>query len=108
MKEIVTSVEKVTAIIDQISSASRTQASGIEQVNNAMGEMDQVVQHNAAVVEQAAAAAESMQANAQQLYQTVNVFKLGDEQAEKPAAGVDDPRAQAAKPSKALPMPQPS
>ncbi len=76
MGEIVASVEKVTAIIDHISSASREQANGIEQVNKAIGQMDQVVQQNAAVVEQAAAAAESMQGNAQQLYHAVSLFKL--------------------------------
>ena len=76
MGEIVGSVQKVTVIIDEISSASREQASGIEQVNKAVGQMDQVVQQNAAVVEQAAAAAETMQANAQQLVQAVSVFKL--------------------------------
>jgi methyl-accepting chemotaxis protein len=78
MSEIVTAVEKVTANIDQISSASREQADGIEQVNRAISQMDQVVQQNAAVVEQAAAAAESVQANAQVLVQSVSVFKLND------------------------------
>ncbi len=76
MREIVASVQKFTAFIDQISSASREQADGIEQVNKAVTEMDQAVQQNAAVVEQAAAAAESMQANAQMLYEAVSVFKL--------------------------------
>jgi methyl-accepting chemotaxis protein len=78
MSEIVASVEKVTANIDQISSASREQAAGIGQVNSAVSQMDQVVQKNAAVVLQAAAAAELMQANARELVQLVSVFKLGD------------------------------
>ncbi|HTD91486.1 MAG TPA: methyl-accepting chemotaxis protein [Burkholderiales bacterium] len=86
MSAIVTSVEKVTAIIDQITVASREQASGIEQVNKAVGQMDQVVQQNAAVVEQAAAAAESMQANAQQLVESVSVFKLSGVAYAQPAA----------------------
>jgi methyl-accepting chemotaxis protein len=85
MSEIVASVEKVTANIDLISSASREQATGIEQVNRAISQMDEVVQQNAAVVEQAAAAAESMQANAQQLVQSVSVFKLIDAAPAKPA-----------------------
>jgi methyl-accepting chemotaxis protein len=77
MHGIVSAVEKVTAIIERISSASREQAAGIEQVNTAVSQMDQVVQQNAAVVEQAAAVAEAMQATAQQLYAAVGVFKLG-------------------------------
>jgi methyl-accepting chemotaxis protein len=76
MQEIVASVQKFTAFIDQISAASREQADGIEQVNKAVTDMDHAVQQNAAVVEQAAAAAESMQANAQMLHQAVSVFKL--------------------------------
>ena len=77
MGEIVASVEKVGANIDQISNASREQATGIEQVNHAISQMDLAVQRNAAVVGQAAAAAESMQASARQLVQSVSVFKLG-------------------------------
>jgi methyl-accepting chemotaxis protein len=78
MKEILTSVEKVAAIVERISLASREQADGIEQVNRAIGQMDQVVQQNAAVVEQAAAAAESMRNNARQLVESVGEFKLDD------------------------------
>jgi methyl-accepting chemotaxis protein len=76
MGEIVASVEKVTANIDQISAASREQATGIEQVNHAISQMDLAVQRNAAVVGQAAAAAQAMQSSARQLVESVSVFKL--------------------------------
>jgi methyl-accepting chemotaxis protein len=76
MGEIVASVEKVTGNIDQITTASREQAAGIEQVNRAIMQMDQVVQQNASVVSRAAMAADSMQAHARQLVASVSAFKL--------------------------------
>lgn len=78
MQEIVTSVQKVSSIIDHISLASRQQADGIEQVNLAVMQLDHAVQQNAAVVEQAAAASESMKESAYQLVQSVSVFKLNE------------------------------
>ena len=105
MSEIVASVEKVTANIDQISSASREQASGIGQVNSAVSQMDQVVQKNAAVVLQAAAAAELMQANALELVQLVSVFKLGDAVPVEASASEHTHRAQRA-PQLAFPTPR--
>jgi hypothetical protein len=65
MDEIVTSVQRVTSIISEISAASNEQTSGIEQVNDAVEQMDQMTQQNAALVEEAAAAAESMQHQAE-------------------------------------------
>jgi methyl-accepting chemotaxis protein len=76
MNEIVTSVKRVTDIIAEISAASQEQSSGIEQVNQAVTSMDQTTQQNAALVEQAAAAAESLQEQATTLSQAVAVFKL--------------------------------
>ena len=76
MGEIVDSVKRVTDIMAEIMAASQEQSIGIEQVNQAIGQMDQVTQQNAALVEEAAAAAESMQEQAGQLAQTVAVFKL--------------------------------
>ena len=76
MNEIVDSVKRVTNIMAEIMAASQEQSAGIEQVNQAIGQMDQVTQQNAALVEEAAAAAESMQKQAGQLAQTVAVFKL--------------------------------
>jgi methyl-accepting chemotaxis protein len=66
----------VTDIMGEITAASLEQSSGIEQVNQAIVQMDQVTQQNAALVEEAAAAAEAMTDQAAQLSQVVSVFKL--------------------------------
>jgi methyl-accepting chemotaxis protein-1 (serine sensor receptor) len=79
MQEIVTSVQRVTDIMGEISSASVEQTSGIEQVNVAVTQMDQVTQQNAALVEEAAAAAEAMREQAQNLADAVAVFRTGAE-----------------------------
>jgi methyl-accepting chemotaxis protein len=76
MTEIVASVRRVTDIMGEITSASQEQTSGIEQINVAVAQMDQVTQQNASLVEEAAAAAESMQEQAAKLAQIVAVFKL--------------------------------
>jgi len=76
MDEIVASITRVTDIMGEITAASVEQSSGIEQVNHAIVQMDQVTQQNAALVEEAAAAAESMQEQAAQLSQVVCRFKL--------------------------------
>ena len=76
MDEIVSSVRRVTDIMAEISTASAEQEAGIEQINHAIAEMDSVTQQNAALVEQAAAAASSLQEQAGELSHTVSVFKL--------------------------------
>jgi methyl-accepting chemotaxis protein len=76
MHEIVESVQRVADIMQEITAASAEQTSGIEQINQAILQMDQVTQQNASLVEEAAAAAESMQDQAAKLAQTVAVFKL--------------------------------
>ncbi|KWK17124.1 hypothetical protein WT77_28910 [Burkholderia stagnalis] len=76
MTEIVQSVRRVNEILDEISHASREQSAGIEQVNRAVGEMDQVTQQNAALVEQAAAAAHSLRDQAEALRDAVTRFAL--------------------------------
>lgn len=76
MKEILESVENVTQIMEQITKASDEQATGIAQVNTAIHEMDDVTQQNAALVEQAAAAATAMQEQAHVLTQVVHMFKM--------------------------------
>jgi methyl-accepting chemotaxis protein len=76
MGEIVDSVRRVTDIMAEIMAASDEQSTGIEQVNLAIGQMDQVTQQNAALVEEAAAAAESLQEQAGELARTVAVFKF--------------------------------
>jgi len=76
MEQVVDSVSRVTAIMAAISDASREQSTGIGHVNQAMTEMDAVTQQNAALVEQAAAAAGSMQEQASHLTHCVGVFRL--------------------------------
>ncbi len=76
MTEIVTAVKRVTDIMAEITAASSEQSSGIEQVNQAIIQMDEVTQQNAALVEEAAAAAEAMQEQAGNLSEAVSVFKL--------------------------------
>ena len=80
MDEIVASVKRVSDIIAEISVASAEQTSGIEQINVAITQMDEVTQRNAALVEEAAAAADSMQQQGEVLVDVVSVFKI-DEQA---------------------------
>jgi methyl-accepting chemotaxis protein len=77
MHEVVNSVEKVSRIIADISSASQEQRSGIEQINQAVIQMDQVTQQNAAMVEQTVAATQTLQDLATRLGQLVGVFRLG-------------------------------
>jgi methyl-accepting chemotaxis protein len=81
MHEVVEAVGRVSAILQEISHASTEQSAGIEQVNRAVGEMDQVTQQNAALVEQAAAAAHSLKDQVVMLREAVNVFALPGEAA---------------------------
>ena len=76
MKDIVESVRHVADIMSEISAATQEQSTGIEHVNHAIGEMDSVTQQNAALVEQAAAAAESLKEQAAGLERIVSVFRL--------------------------------
>jgi methyl-accepting chemotaxis protein len=76
MGEIVGSIQRVSDIVAEITSASVEQSSGVEQVGEAVSQMDQATQQNAALVEESAAAAESLKGQAQQLVRAVAVFKL--------------------------------
>jgi methyl-accepting chemotaxis protein-2 (aspartate sensor receptor) len=76
MAEVLDSAEQVTGIMARISAASTEQTGGIEHVNRSIGEMDQVTQHNAALVEEASAAAQAMQEQAGELARAVRLFKL--------------------------------
>ncbi|WP_304657616.1 methyl-accepting chemotaxis protein [Caballeronia sp. Lep1P3] len=76
MSEIVQSVRRVNEILDEISDASREQSEGIEQVNRAVVEMDQVTQQNAALVEEAAAAAHSLKDQVDGLREAIGSFRL--------------------------------
>jgi len=100
MTEIVNSVRSVSDIMEQIASASLEQEAGIDQINQAIGEMDGVTQQNAALVEQAAAAAESLQGQSTHLAQLVSVFKL-DNAGFAPAAAVRPAAKRSAAPAAA-------
>jgi methyl-accepting chemotaxis protein len=88
MNEVLASVGRVTDIMAEITAASVEQSNGIEHVNRAINEMDQVTQQNAALVEEASAASEAMQEQAAALADSVRLFKLdrGDRVGFKPAA----------------------
>jgi methyl-accepting chemotaxis protein len=79
MTEVVSSIRRVTDIMGEISAASNEQSLGVSQVGEAVTQMDQVTQQNAALVEEMAAAASSLKAQAHDLVQVVAVFKLGDD-----------------------------
>ena len=78
MTDIVNAVQRVTDLMAEISAASAEQASGIDQVNRAVAQMDEVTQQNAALVEQAAAAAGALEEQADRLTQTVAVFRVDE------------------------------
>ena len=76
MQEIIRSVQGVSSIMNEIVSASQEQSLGIAQVNDAVTQMDEVTQQNAALVEQAAAAARTLLEQTVQVVQALTVFKL--------------------------------
>ncbi|EOA02536.1 methyl-accepting chemotaxis protein [Herbaspirillum frisingense GSF30] len=76
MEDVVASVQRVNTIIAEISRASQEQSTGLEEINRAITQMDESTQQNAALVEQAAAAAQAMRDQAVQLQDVVGVFKL--------------------------------
>jgi methyl-accepting chemotaxis protein-1 (serine sensor receptor) len=76
MSAVVASIRRVTDIMGEISAASSEQSSGVSQVGEAVTQMDQATQQNAALVEEMAAAAASLKLQAQELVQTVSVFRL--------------------------------
>jgi methyl-accepting chemotaxis protein len=99
MEQVVDSIRKVTDIMAEITSASAEQRAGIEQVNQAIADMDSSTQHNAALVEESAAAAGSLQDQASKLAQVVGLFNVTAQAA--PAASRPAARA-----GKALAAPQ--
>ena len=86
MGEIVSSVQRVTDIMGEISMATQEQSTGIDQINMAVGQMDTVTQQNAALVEEAAAAAASLQEQAATLAEVVSVFRMDQAYAPRPTA----------------------
>jgi methyl-accepting chemotaxis protein len=107
MAEIVTSVQHVTTIVNDIAEASREQAAGIDQMHRAVADIDQVTQQNAALVEEAAAAAGALDEQAAALADTVGHFRLKDEPsvraavATRPALAAQGRRAAVAAPADA-------
>ena len=87
MTEVVTAIRRVTEIVGEISTASNEQSAGVAQVGDAITQMDQTTQQNAALVEQSAAAADSLRTQAQQLVQAVSVFQLSNSLATTGADG---------------------
>ncbi|WP_432241324.1 methyl-accepting chemotaxis protein [Herbaspirillum robiniae] len=127
MGEVVSAVRRLTDIVGEISAASEEQRNGIEQVNHAIGQMDQVTQQNAALVEEAAAAAGSLEDQARRLKQAVAAFRVDGELeaaagitaapaaakrspvAAKPAAArLDAPKAAKPAAAAAKPLPAPA
>jgi methyl-accepting chemotaxis protein len=94
MGEIVSSVMRITAIMSEIATASAEQGAGIEQVNDAVTQMDDMTQQNAALVEETAAASTSLQEQAQALVNAMSIFVLGNEH-EKPVAALVQPPSRA-------------
>ena len=105
MKEIVTSIQRVTDIMGEITQASQEQTAGLDQINHAIGQMDAITQQNVALVEEAAAAAGSLQDQASVLSKVVGVFNLDEvpgQRAERAApVPVRKPAVAAARPARA-------
>jgi len=107
MREMVTSIGRLTDIVGEISSASAEQSAGVAQVGEAVSQMDQATQNNAALVEQSAAASERLKQQAQLLLDAVAAFEqapvdVGDGptrvlMASTPAGGIEGPRVPRAK-----------
>ncbi|WP_312915702.1 methyl-accepting chemotaxis protein [Stenotrophomonas sp.] len=106
MDEIVASVQRVTTIMADIAAASHEQTAGIEQVNQTVMQMDETTQQNAALVEEATAAARSMEDQARQLTEAVAQFQLADSVSvslARVAASVPPPQARARPTLRAIP-----
>jgi methyl-accepting chemotaxis protein len=98
MEQVVDSIRKVSDIVAEISSASAEQSTGIEQVNQAITDMDASTQHNAALVEESAAAATSLQDQAAKLAQVVSLFKIAGQTATAAAPAAPASRLPAVRP----------
>ncbi|MNW15377.1 Methyl-accepting chemotaxis protein III [compost metagenome] len=76
MDKVVQGVQKVTDLVGEISHASSEQMAGLEQVNQAVAQMDQMTQQNAALVEESSAATQSLEVQAAQLNRSLSAFRL--------------------------------
>jgi methyl-accepting chemotaxis protein len=103
MEEIVDSIRRVADIMGEISAATGEQTLGIEQINEAISQMDQTTQQNASLVEEAAAASETLQRQAADLADAVRVFRLEDVPQARASAPVRAPAPATAPARKALP-----
>jgi methyl-accepting chemotaxis protein len=113
LNEIVESIKKVANIVSDIATASVEQATGIEQINKALTQMDEVTQQNSALVEENAATAKTLEQQAATMTTEVNLFRVGDEEAEAPAAEKSAPvvpikQTAPAKPAPAKPAAKPA
>jgi len=109
MTEIVASVQRVTDIIAEISAASREQSDGIGQINAAVTQLDQMTQQNAALVEESAAAAESLRDQSGRLSEAISVFRLKDGAVPRGPAPAHKPLSKrAGKPVSKAPTPSPA
>ena len=98
MQEILAAVGRVTGLMGDISSASSEQSTGISQVNDAVTQMDEVTQQNAALVEEASAATEGLERQGTKLMQALEVFKLGAEKSAQDRANPKAARQRSAQP----------
>jgi methyl-accepting chemotaxis protein len=105
MGDIVVQVQRVADLINEISAAATEQVTGIGQVNDAVGQLDQVTQQNAALVEQSAAAADSLNQQAQRLLSLVDTFKTGDHHTSKHGSATEPTPTPSLSRSLASPMP---
>jgi len=106
LTEIVDSIKKVAVIVSDIAAASAEQATGLEQVNKALAQMDEVTQQNSALVEENAATAKTLEHQANAMNERVNSFRIDDEAesaAAKRPAELREHRQAAAPPAKAAP-----
>jgi methyl-accepting chemotaxis protein len=101
MSEVVDSIRKVSDIVAEIASASSEQSAGIEQVNRAIADMDSSTQHNAALVEESAAAATALSDQAEKLAEVVSLFHLDTPMVSAPRTAL---KAAAPKPAPARPL----
>ena len=108
MQEVVTSIRRVTDIMGEISAASTEQSSGVAQVGEAVTQMDRATQQNAALVEESAAAAESLKTQADRLVEAVAVFKIGHDAARHLAPAATPPARPVAKAPVLVAKPKPA
>ena len=99
MEELVAAVTSVATLMGEIASAGKEQSAGIEQINKAIAQMDQVVQMNASLVEEATAAASSMASQAEDLARSVARFRVSDDAPHAPHPAAPAPHAAAPTPT---------